>query len=251
MRINFDGRVFLRGLLFVFMSIKCTIQYSYNKIRKKDLSQYLCQKIIEERDDYINYFSGIFVFIIVLFLIANFFTGFCSFWNYILAFFIFWIPLFYLITPFFRFGDIKVTTTNKRIIFGCPSLDLFQEYINRSVNDRDKKRHFIIHEIFIFFIFIIICFSFVYYLIYKSNPRFSFFDAFHSKRTFLSYWDFLHFSFITASTVGFGDIVARNHVIQLIVVIEIVISWITILVFIASTISTLKEPKKDNQQTRV
>lgn len=241
---NFFNR-FLCGLCFILKSLKIILDHICFKIhkaccsiRKKEvpicsIKYASCNEVKETPKNYRSYFLGMIVFIAILLIVGNY-TPFFSPINIFLGCLAIYIPFFYFITITSKLGD--VIQNGKRSFYGCISLNLFREFINSEI----KEKHSILYEVFGFFFLNQIFFSLYYYNMYKWDRWFSFFD-FVNCRKLLTYLDFLHFSFITGSTLGYGDIVPRKWYIQIFVIFQLIITWTTISVFIASVISTLRE----------
>lgn len=69
-------------------------------------------------------------------------------------------------------------------------------------------------------IYTIILFSFVYYFHYLLNN-----DAYVTTTVSsneMKYFDFLHFSLVTQSTVGYGDIIVKNNIAKLLNSIQLI-----------------------------
>jgi voltage-gated potassium channel Kch len=91
--------------------------------------------------------------------------------------------------------------------------------------DMPKVWRVIIVQILIIFVFAII-----YYFIDYRGFNINFTDTSKDKLTFINY---LYFSTVTSSTVGYGDIHPTNNITKIIVILQILISYTNILTILA------------------
>ena len=76
---------------------------------------------------------------------------------------------------------------------------------------------------------IILIFSLIYYFIGDENFSLNIFDKTKSKSKVTNYLDFLYFSFVISSTTGFGDIVPITDLSRMLVILQIFITYTSIL----------------------
>lgn len=90
----------------------------------------------------------------------------------------------------------------------------------------------------ILFILIVLSFSADYQALYVLNSENFKFETIPNNSFFLQFFEFLYFSFITFSSVGYGDIVPISIAGKIIVILEVVLSFF-VLVFGISNINRI------------
>jgi len=226
---------FLSGFLFLLIFLLSVILYIIKKIKNKKPSskiQFIRLEDLKQctRCEIYSFFLGLLAqSFIILFFFRNP-----------------WIGIFYICFPIFSFlsiiskvGDISIYCKKEkrvfRLLIGFLSFEIFLKFI-KSKDVRNIRKIFdeiILISILSNFYF----FSFFYFNIYKLNPQ-SFHDNIFCRS--LCFVDFLHFSFITGSTLGYGDIIPIIFYVQLAVIFELIIFWLNVPIFITSLISVTK-----------
>ena len=146
-------------------------------------------------------------------------------------------PLFSFITIFFKIGDIGINCKNGKTILGFivgfPSFDNFLKSL-KSIKLNNARNLF--DEILLGILINLYFFGFFYFSLYKYNPLI--FNNSICLRS-LDFVDFLLFSFVTGTTVGYGDIIPLGKSAHFAVIFELIVFWLSFPIFISSLISAV------------
>lgn len=217
--------------------------FNYPKNNKTEANYVRASKdVIYTKWFYIWYYFGIALYLTIFIWLLVKFIPSGSLINLITALLSLFFPIFLMMSVICRVGDRKLYSSKKeeRMFIGFLSLRKFNDILKKQEVRKDPNSFYILIEIFVIFIFAIICFGLYYFSLFNFNNAY-FHDSTNVCINQRGWFDFIYFSFVTSSTVGYGDIVPFGFFTKAIVIVQIILSWVTISVSIASAISLRRD----------